>query len=922
MDVRFGLRMLAALLCILLASSPAPAADAVYPDREWQRLSSPADSGWSVDILNQAKLYSYTLDTAAVVIVQHGVVVKEWGATALPLRCHSVRKSLLSALFGKHVAEGAIDLDATLAELGIDDNEPGLTDDEQQAQVRDLLKARSGVFHPALYETEKMRAARPERGSYQRDSYWYYNNWDFNALGTIFENSTARSIFEEFEEQLAGPLAMQDFVRRRHTHYVTGGDSVHPAYPFQLSARDLARLGLLFARGGKWKDKQIVPADWVTESTRSYSDAGDSGGYGYMWWVAKDGMHYPHVELPDGSFSARGFRGQFLVVVPDWDLVVVHRVNSFQLGTAIDRDAFGKLLSLILAAAPKGAPRAVALADEGRTSTVSPKYDLVLHGGQVIDGTGREAFPAHVAIRDDRIAAIGQIDPRDARTAIDVSGHIVAPGFIDLHSHAERGLLADDPLRRSAPNLITQGITTVVVNQDGDGPQSIREQHRRMDRLGVGLNVAQLVGHGAVRRAVMKDDYRRAARKAEIQAMRDVVRQGMQEGAFGLSAGLEYVPGRWSTPTEMQALVAELVPFDGVYVVHERSSGSRPMWYLPSRHNPAQPSMIDNLRELIDIGRSTGATVVATHIKARGADFWGSSRLMIELIENARGEGVTIFADQYAYNTSGSDGRIVLIPDWVEQITGTSRSGSDGDADRSSLTPADRLDIALEDQTTATDLRCDIETEIIRRGGAESIVIVDHPMRKFVGQTLAEVAQASSTTPVQAAIDLQLEGDRHRRGGCRLRAYSMSERDVAALAAMPWTATSSDAGIALVDDPPVHPRFYGAFTRKLRHYALDEKVLSLAEAVRVSTSLPAEILKLADRGLLRVGAWADVVVFDPEGIQDRADAFHPHRYSEGISYVLVNGQIAVDDGRAIGTLAGKPLGRELAREPTSETIAD
>lgn len=876
---------------VVAASSSVFAADR-FPSRVWERAGSPSEVGWSVKKLAAARAFSAKLDSAAVMIIQDGLVLDEWGATALPLKCHSVRKSLLSALFGIRVADGTINLDKTLKELGIDDRAPSLTDTEKQASIRDLLKARSGVYHPALYETKAMAAARPARGSHEPGTFWYYNNWDFNAVNAIFENLTGRSVFEEFEDALAGPLEMQDFVRRRHTKYVTGEDSVHPAYPFQMSARDLARIGLLFLRGGQWNGRQLIPTAWVKESTQSYSKAGSSGGYGYMWWVSVDGRHYPKVSLPDGSFSARGFRGQHLLVVPEWDLIVVHRVNSFQRGTSVSKADFGRLLGMILAARPTK-PQAVAT--NGRVE--QPEFDTILRGGHVVDGSGKKMFRADVAIKAGLIAQVGDLRNHTARHIADIEGRIVTPGFIDLHSHAEGGLISSDPLRRSAPNLVTQGITTVVVNQDGGGPQSILEQRKTMERLGIGLNVVQLIGHGTVRRMVMNDDHRRPASVAEVAKMREIIRRGMRQGAHGLSAGLEYVPGRWSTPREMESLVGALAAFDGVYVVHERASGSRPMWFLPSRDKEDQPSMIDNLRELIDIAAATRVRTVATHIKARGVDFWGSSREMVEMIEQARDDGLPLYADQYAYNTSGSDGKIVLIPQWVF-----------GEPTKTK-TPATILEAALTSQETAKNIRRDIDYEIARRGGAKSILIVEHPDDSFVGKSLLQISKRLDCEPVEAAIHLQLKGDRKRRGGARLRAFSMSEKDVEHFAATPWTATSSDAGIALTEDGPVHPRFYGAFPRKIRRYAIDRDVLTLEEAIRAATSLPAKILGFNNRGLVKTGLIADLVVVDPKRIQDTADAFNPHSYCEGIEYVIQNGKLIIDNERHIGCLAGMVIQR-------------
>ncbi len=324
----------------------------VYPGEKWQKWKTPEAAGWSNTKIDEAKKYADSLKTAAVMVVLDGKILTEWGETKRPLRCHSMRKSILSALYGPHVLGGKIKTSKTLGELGIDDNEPSLSKTEKKARVSDLLKARSGIYHPALYETKAMAARRPQRGSHLPNTFWYYNNWDFNALCTIFENQTGRRIFEEFENKLANPLEMQDFIRKEHTKYVTGKDSIHPAYPFTLSARDLARFGLLFARGGRWKDQQIIPQGWVIESTRPYSKTERGGGYGYMWWVGANGNFYPEATLPDGSFAAHGYRGHKVLVIPQWDLVIVHRVDTFKPNGSVSTASFGKLVKLILAAKP------------------------------------------------------------------------------------------------------------------------------------------------------------------------------------------------------------------------------------------------------------------------------------------------------------------------------------------------------------------------------------------------------------------------------------------------------------------------------------------------------------------------------------------------------------------------------------------
>ncbi len=525
-----------------------------------------------------------------------------------------------------------------------------------------------------------------------------------------------------------------------------------------------------------------------------------------------------------------------------------------------------------------------------------PTYDLLITNARVLDGTGNPWFKADVAVRDGMIVAVGALAERTAKRKLDIGGRILAPGFIDLHSHADGGLASKEPARRAAPNLVTQGITTVVVNQDGRGSAPIKAQRKRFTELGIGPNAVLLMGHGTIRQRVMKRKFRRAATDEEIKAMRVILRQGLEAGAYGLSAGLEYVPGRWAETKEMIALVSELAPVGGVYILHERSSGTQPMWYLPSQHPPAQPSMLDNIQELIQVSQETGAVVVATHIKVKGTNFWGSAGALIQLIDRARKRGVRIYADQYPYNTSGTDGRVVLIPRWLRK-----KVGGEG------LNPAEVLEKGLEDQKVASDLRRDIEHEIMRRGGAENIVILDHPNHGFVGKTLQKLADQHRMSPYQMTIELQLKGDRKRRGGARIRGYSMSEADVELLAAQKWTATCTDGGIALPEDRPVHPRFYGAFARKIRHYALERKVISVEHAIRSCTSLPAQILGFRRRGQVREGFHADLVVLDLKRVRDKATALKPHQFSEGFDYVLVAGKFVVDTGKVTGALPGKVI---------------
>ena len=303
-----------------------------YPGVNFE-TTTPEAAGWSIEKVAEARSWSQQIaPTAAAMIIQHGVIVAEWGDTAIKSNLHSIRKSLLSALIGIAVDEHKIDLGATMDSLGIDDNAPSLTSTEKTATVGDLLKARSGIYHPALYETPGMALRRPVRGSHPPGTFWYYNNWDFNALGTIYERATGESIFAAFEHRIARPIGMQDY-QSSDGEYIRGAASEHPAYPIRMSARDLARFALLYLHEGWWKGRQIVPSAWVRESTQSYSqalsDLGQGLGYGYMWWIGfPSNMGAPTVNVPPHTFVAIGAEGQYAFVIPAYDLVIVYRVNS------------------------------------------------------------------------------------------------------------------------------------------------------------------------------------------------------------------------------------------------------------------------------------------------------------------------------------------------------------------------------------------------------------------------------------------------------------------------------------------------------------------------------------------------------------------------------------------------------------------
>lgn len=309
----FGLLMIL-LLSATCFSKPVP----LTPGKTWLQYATPEEVGWSNKKLEAARKYSEEIGSASVFVVYDGVVLAAWGDYERRFWCHSVRKSFLSALYGIGVAEGKIDLQKTVADLKIDDRPP-LTEREKTAKVVDLLKARSGIYLPAAYEGT---VTKPPRGQFAPGENWFYNNWDFNVLGVIYEQEMQAGIFEQFKQRIAGPIQMEDYRARDGYYYYEPDKSIHPAYPFRMSARDMARFGLLFMRNGLWNNRQVVPSAWVEESTRIYSMTSVIAGYGYLWWIMESGRF-------GGMISAIGAGGQYIDIIPEEKLVFVHRVDTF-----------------------------------------------------------------------------------------------------------------------------------------------------------------------------------------------------------------------------------------------------------------------------------------------------------------------------------------------------------------------------------------------------------------------------------------------------------------------------------------------------------------------------------------------------------------------------------------------------------------
>jgi CubicO group peptidase (beta-lactamase class C family) len=328
MTIRLDRLLLSFVIAFLLTCCSRAAE---LPKEKWKVMANPAKHGWSPQKMKAAVDYAKASGSSALMVVQDGVVVAEAGDIDRKISSYSIRKSLISALYGIYSAEGTIDINQTLAQLGIDDNPPSLTKDEKQARIVDLLRARSGVYHPVDFETEYMIKTRPARGSHPPGTFWYYNNWDFNVLGTIFEKKTGLSIGEAFYRRIALPIGMQDF-KPEDIYYMDGPISMHRAYHFEITARDLARFGLLYLRRGHWGNQQIIPEAWVDKNTHAdemiqWHNA-DAGGYENLWWLEYKGVHLYGKGLPPGTYAASGAGVHMVMVIPSRRLVIVSRVDN------------------------------------------------------------------------------------------------------------------------------------------------------------------------------------------------------------------------------------------------------------------------------------------------------------------------------------------------------------------------------------------------------------------------------------------------------------------------------------------------------------------------------------------------------------------------------------------------------------------
>ncbi|WP_293782034.1 amidohydrolase family protein [Sphingosinicella sp.] len=489
--------------------------------------------------------------------------------------------------------------------------------------------------------------------------------------------------------------------------------------------------------------------------------------------------------------------------------------------------------------------------------------DLVLKGGTIYTGTAAP-FVGDVVITGDRISYVGKKTPRSAKRVIDAKGLIVAPGFIDAHTHVGHMLGGDEAVGRLVLPFLMQGVTTAFVGNDGGGDIDTAKVLGSAAINPVGINYATFVGFGALRKAVI-GEADRAPTAVELGAMKMLVAKAMCDGALGFSTGLFYAPQSFAKQDEVVALAKEAAVRGGIYDSHIRDESS---------YTIGLSAAID---EAIAVGREAGLPVHIAHIKALGVDVHGQAPAIIAKIEAARAAGQVVHADQYPWSASGTGLSASLLPRWAE------------DGGRAAMLK--RFDAP----ETLARLRPEMRENLRRRGGAASLLITSGP-DDLVGKTLEAIAKESGAEPIDAAIAIL------RRAPAGVASFNQSEADIAAFMKQPWVMTSSDASTG-------HPRLYGSYARKYETYVKTNKVIPLRDFIERSTVLPADAFSLEGRGRLAPGAFADVIAFDPATFAPRANFAQPELFAKGIRTVIVNGKVAVEDGAPTGVAAGRGLPR-------------
>jgi N-acyl-D-amino-acid deacylase len=499
------------------------------------------------------------------------------------------------------------------------------------------------------------------------------------------------------------------------------------------------------------------------------------------------------------------------------------------------------------------------------SSQNAPPFDILIRNGHVLDGSGNPWHAADIGVRDGRVAALGRLGDAPAARVIDATGLTIAPGFIDVHSHAAAGLAGSLKEGRA---LVAQGITTVVLNPDGGGTLDLKAQRTGYEERGTGVNVALYVPHGTIRREVLAMDDR-APTPGELARMVSLARAGMAAGGIGLSSGLYYAPGSYAKLDEVIALAKVASEFGGVYESHVRDEADYSV------------GVVAAVEEVIRVADEAKLPGIVAHMKALGPASWGLSTTLVAHIQQARDRGVQVYADQYPYDASSTGLEAALVPRWAE-VGGAAELRK-------------RID-GPEHSRLVREMAANLE----RRGGAKTLVIARYqPDASLEGKSLDEIARARRMAPVEAAMDLIM------KGGASVVSFNMAEPDIELIMRQPFTMTCTDGDLVAAGQGKPHPRGNGAFARKLRVYVRERAVVDLPFAIRSMTSLPASVYGMKDRGVLRPGAWADVLVFDPAKVRDVATYEDPHQMSEGIQYAMVNGVVVKDAGSFTGKLPGK-----------------
>ena len=537
-----------------------------------------------------------------------------------------------------------------------------------------------------------------------------------------------------------------------------------------------------------------------------------------------------------------------------------------------------------------------------------PEFDLLIRNGRILDGTGNPFYVADLAVKGDRIAAIGMIAPSRAARVLDATGLYLTPGFIDMHSHSgNRDGSIDHAEGRKAGNSVTQGITTETINP----PWPVGEQLARYRRNGHALNEVVSVNFGQIRDLVMGVE-NRPATPAELERMRGLIRQGFSEGARYLFVNLENgIPDRFALTDELVEVAKTVHELGGYYDTHQRSEGITPIWYHPSRQDYDARSEspvvdgVDAVRETIEIAERSGAKLVGHHVKVKGPNFWGASRSYVQLMDRARERGVQVYFSIYGYTSYGNWPGVAVIPPWALTDPGVHARLLRGVPDPYANAKANFRRV-LADPELKRHLLIDVEHQFTKAGGPERLLLVEYPDPQYIGKTLQQIAEIRKQDPMDALFWIQLNGE-DRPGGGGWRAIDTDDGDVDHFIQQDYVAYVTDGGMIVPGEGYPHPRYYGIFPRFIRRYALDRQVVKLPFLIRGMTSLAAQIIGLPDRGSLRVGHYADINVFDPVTIRDYATYMNPHQHSTGFRYVLINGAMVVDDGRPTGALPGRIL---------------